>query len=227
MDIDIKLTNLLLVFFQRTNFIDVEKVCDFVMNNIYEFQDSKKEIMPTPPISFDYIPRIQLRSNKYPFLIIIYNNKIDFIANGLFNKSQYTDVIGTFTATAKLLIKLVASRENICGRIGFVNDSFLVTDDPTQKIKNKYIKDSQLKESSNIFLSYTMSSKVSRFDINIINTIQPGKLNINPPQDGLLIHRDVNIKDMQISIKDTEINRFLDGALTLLSEKAMRGIIYE
>ena len=70
---DIKLTNLLIVFFQRTNYIDISAVVDFITKNIDEFKKCKKNQFTVPPINLDTLPKFQLISESTPFYVIIFN----------------------------------------------------------------------------------------------------------------------------------------------------------
>ena len=225
-NMDIKLTNLFIVFFQRTNYIDISAVVDFITKNIDEVKKCKENQFTAPPINLDTLPKVQLISESTPFYVTIFNNKIEFSATGIFEKNQYTEICTSFLAVSKTFSKLVASKENICGRIGIVNDSFIIEEKPADLILNSFIKDSTIQKPSTIYINYTNQEKMGNIDINIINTIQQGVLNTEPKRTGIIVHRDVNIKNMQSSIKSGEIEKFITFAGRKITEKEMAGILH-
>lgn len=225
MNKDIKLTRLLLAFFQRTNFIDISKVINYIEENIVEFKDCKKEQQLISPVPFEQFPRMQLTSEKLNFSITIYNDRIDLQSNGIFDVARYDQEINSFLSTGKKLLKLVSSKENICGRIGIVNDSFIVYQKPTIIIADSFIIPDAQKGLTQLYISYTKSIKIGRFDSNLIDTIQPGELNSSPVKTGVMLRRDVNIKEIQLSISVKDLDNYIEHAKSKISKSSMMEIL--
>lgn len=225
---NIYLTKLLIAFFQRTTYMDISQVENYIINNIQDFKNHKKNKFPIlPDINFSGSPISQIISTTSPFIITIYNNRIDFVINGIFFKKKYSDCLGSFLAISKLLSRLVASNENICGRIGIVNESFVSTETPQMLIRKRFIKENSLVDATNILINYTDIINFKHIDVNQVNIIQAGTLNTTPKQKGIILQRDINIKKMQVSISSHEIEAFIDFAGNKITKDSMLGVVHE
>ena len=224
----ISLTKLLIAFFQRTTYLDISQVENYITTNIQAFKSHNKNRFPIiPNMNLPGTPVSQIISTISPSIITIYNNRIDFIINGIFSEEKYSDCLTAFITISKLFSKLVASNENICGRIGIVNESFLPTENPQSVIKNKFIKETSLIDATNILINYTDNLKFKYFDVNQVDTIQAGTLNTIPLQSGIILQRDINIKEMQVSISSHDVEAFIDFAGNKITKDIMFGVIYE
>lgn len=222
------LTNLILVFFQRTNFINFQDIGKYIEENVDPFKsfEGKIEVINNPPFPIEQFPKLQIKSNTNNFNLTIYNDRIDLVFNEVCDNNEYDNKIDQFIDAGKQLSSLVASKENLCGRIGIVNDSIFLTSDPNNLILNKFILPSSIKNPTQLILSYTILKNITNFNSNIITTLQPGELkNINNGS-GVVIRRDINIKDIQLSIKPEKIVNYLKEVKKLISYKSMESLIY-
>lgn len=224
----ILLTNLVIVFFQRTKFLDIGKAGDELMNTITPFkpETGTKKVTLHPNLPLEDFPRAQIISNDEKFQITMYDSRIDFGIMGLYKKEEYAETLYKFIEYSKQIAPFAASEANICGRIGIVNDTFIVNDNTNKLVMDRYIRSGSIINPTQIALTYTEQQKIGGYQSNIINMLQPGELKTNDICKGLALRRDVNIKDNQNYINEQSLCKYISNASTFISCKSMEMIVY-
>lgn len=228
MGMDMRLTNLVLAYFMRTKFMDIGKIGTFIETNVSPFLSEKgqKKINVNPVLPIDEIPRMQIHSTNEEYLINLYENRIDLVRMGLYDASVYNDVIDEFITIGKELLPIIESDENICGRLGLVNDTFFITDDPINTIIARYFKNNISSHLSRLNLNYTESIDIDNYLVNNITIVQQRELNMNKIYPGVLVRRDVNIDKIQKKIDAMQVSSFLDRAVVYINKENMEAVLY-
>jgi len=222
---EMKLIKLLVVFFQRTKFLDLNSTKNAIVNTIDIFSDSKEEILQPPPqfqsfqIPEEYKP-IQITSNANPYALSIIQDKLDFFTTPIFEPSNYDGEVEKFIHYSRLISSIVASEDNICGRIGIVNQSFIPNNSPDMVINKKYFRGTIPTKSINININFNEQIELNGLCINKIDTIQPGTLKPSNKY-GIILQRDFNIDKTHAKLDAEMITDFFDAAKTCMQKSGM------
>lgn len=222
---ELKLARILFVFFERSEFVDFNALEKQIRSSIYDFDRATKiNYGECPPNlqQMQNIPVFQLSHNVRH--ITVSKNTLEYSISGVFDIEKYNDVIGTFCAEVKLLSRICASRDNICTRLGIVNNSFLVTKNAIAAdtiLYESFLNEKKFKKVHNVSLSYVKELTNHPQKIIAINSLSVGKLNTSPPQDGIIITKDINIPQKQVRISEIEVSEFIDFSIEHIGSKQM------
>ena len=157
---DIKLTQLFFAFFLRTEFVDIADTEKEIRKLVYGFDKANKQTFPNiqfpQGVPTPNLPLFSLVFNQQT--ITVHKDKIEYSLNGIYDDKDYDDCIGFFAATVKPIVSFCTSEDNICSRVGIVNNTFIVTDNQDDLIKKSFFKEN-ISNINNITLSYIRYNK--------------------------------------------------------------------
>ena len=219
---DIKLTQLFFAFFLRTEFVDIADTEKEIRKLVYGFDKANKQTFPNiqfpQRVPTPNLPLFSLVFNQQT--ITVHKDKIEYSLNGIYDDKDYDDCIGFFAATVKPIVSFCTSEDNICSRVGIVNNTFIVTDNQDDLIKKSFFKEN-ISNINNITLSYIRYNKYEDINIVELNSISQGILNTKPSQNGILIIRDINIPQKRKKITESDIDIFIKNAFPCIKKSSM------
>lgn len=223
---EIYLTRLLVAYFQRTIFLDFKKLEDD-LRKIPAFDKANKNQFPSFGPTEIGIPVFELSSITAPFSIVVFQNKIEFSMNAVVPGQSYDDVFDSFFTLSNKLSQIVApeDKENMCGRIGIINDSFIIDENPINRIREKYFKKKSVENTVNLSLSFTKTiPTLESFGAVEIANVQQASINTTN-QKGIYVRKDINIPKEQTSIPAVRLNAFIDESIKYMNKQEMMRLV--
>lgn len=225
----IYLINMQTIFFQRTNFIDVSAVKEWMETNI-KIENNSKILFSIndyiPPLHPGAASGIKIILGELHFTISIRANQICINLNGAYMPNDYDTALHHFISCCCQIAPIVASDMYQCEAIDISSNSFLVTDKPMDIIRNKYMRPNELEDCSRLAVIFDREMPVAELPSQLMTTLKTDFINFDPVGPGVNIMRSLTMTKSNMTIVYDGLLTYFSAASKYFSFYAFEKLIY-
>ncbi len=143
------------------------------------FFDNMPTIIPLPDNLPVDTPSVMMSSSRFPFQVNYSKTRVDFLVNRTISEDIID--VDSFKRHAKIFIDTLIKKMKII-RIGVITNVHAELEDCSKYIRNKFIKNSELKNSGEFMLRFNTHNRMGKHEINNLVSIQEQSYIYEPSQ---------------------------------------------